>query len=101
MKYAHKNLLEVEKWSQLLQEILENHVYLDPHHKTSQNIVDTFNEQSHEINIRSKPLEHTFDTNLSMMQLNHEQQKIYSIFENPQGLHVLTCTTRSGQTFFV
>jgi hypothetical protein len=101
MKYANKNLLEVEKWSQLLQEISEDHVYLDPHHKTLKTIIDTFNEQSHEINIRSKPLEHTFDTNLSMMQLNHKQQKIYSIFENPQGSHILTCTLRSGQTFFV
>jgi hypothetical protein len=60
---------------------LEDHVYLDPHHKTPKTIIDTFNEQSHEINIRSKTLEHTFDTNLSMMQLNHEQQKIIPLLK--------------------
>jgi len=76
MKYAHKNLLGVGKRSQLFQEILKDHAYLDPHHKTPKTIINTFNGQSHEINIRSKPLEHTFDTNLSMMQLNHEQQRI-------------------------
>jgi hypothetical protein len=43
MKYAHKNLLEIEKQSQLFQEILENHVYLDQHHKTPKTI-DTFYE---------------------------------------------------------
>jgi UDP-N-acetylmuramyl tripeptide synthase len=37
-----------------------------------------------------------------MMQLNHEQQKLFhSIIENPQGLHVLTCTPESNKTFFV
>jgi type II secretory ATPase GspE/PulE/Tfp pilus assembly ATPase PilB-like protein len=40
--------------------------------------------------------------NLSMMQLNHKQQKVFhSIIENPQGLHVLTSTYGSGKTFFV
>jgi hypothetical protein len=63
---------------------------------------DLISKQSQEIDIRSKLLKHTFDTNLSMMQLNHEQQKVFhSIIENPQGLHVLTCTLGSGKTFFV
>jgi hypothetical protein len=92
--------LEVEKRSQIFQEILEDHSYLDPYHKTLETIFPTINKQSYEINIRSKLLKHTFDTNLSMMQLNHEQQKFHSIIENPQWLHVLTCTFRSGKTFF-
>jgi hypothetical protein len=81
---------------------LEDHPYLDSHHKTLETTPPTINEQSHEIYIGSKPLKHTFDTNFSMMQLNHEQQKVFhSIIENPQGLHVLTCTPRSGIFFFV
>jgi hypothetical protein len=37
-----------------------------------------------------------------MMQLNLEQQKLFHfIIENPQGLHVLTCTPEIGKTFFV
>jgi hypothetical protein len=73
MKYAHINLLEVEKRSQLLQEKLEDHAYIDPHHKTLETIIYTFDEQSREIDIRSKPSKHTFNTNLSTMQLNHKQ----------------------------
>jgi hypothetical protein len=49
MKYAHKNLLEVKKQSQLLQEKLEDRAYIDPYHKTLETIIDIFNEQSHEI----------------------------------------------------
>jgi Zn-finger protein len=52
MKYAHRNLLEVEKRSQLLQEILEDHPYLDPHHKTPKIIPPTIIKQSHEIDIK-------------------------------------------------
>jgi hypothetical protein len=55
MKYAHINFLEVEKWSQILQEILDEHSYIDMHHETFETILPTINEQSHEINIRSKP----------------------------------------------
>jgi hypothetical protein len=35
MKYAHGNLLEIEKRSQLLQELLEDYPYLDSQHVTS------------------------------------------------------------------
>jgi hypothetical protein len=79
MKYAHRNLLEVEKWSQFLEKILEDHPYLDLHHKTPETIPPTINKQSHEIDIKSKLLKHTFDPNLSMMQLNHEFFLFYSI----------------------
>jgi type II secretory ATPase GspE/PulE/Tfp pilus assembly ATPase PilB-like protein len=81
---------------------LEDHPYLNLHHKTLETIPPTINEQSHEIYIGSKPLKHTFDTKFSMMQLNHEQKrKFHSIIENQQGLHVLACTHGSGNFFFV
>jgi hypothetical protein len=51
---------------------MEDHPYLDSHHKTPETIPPTINKQSHEIDIKSKILKHTFDTNLSMMQLNHK-----------------------------
>ncbi len=35
MEYAHRNLLEIEKWSQLLEELLKVYPYLDPQHVTS------------------------------------------------------------------
>jgi hypothetical protein len=47
MKYAHRNLLEVEKRSQRLQEILEDHPYFDLHHKTLETIPPIINKQSH------------------------------------------------------
>jgi hypothetical protein len=37
-----------------------------------------------------------------MMQLKHEQQKLFhSIIENPQVMHVLTCTPKTGNFFLV
>jgi hypothetical protein len=86
MKYAHRNLSEVEKWNQFLENILEDHPYLNLHHKTPETISPTINKQSHEIDIKSKLLKHRFDTNLSMMQLNHEKKKVlHSIIETHKG----------------
>jgi len=33
--HIHINILEIEKWSQLLQELLEDNPYIDPQHVTS------------------------------------------------------------------
>jgi hypothetical protein len=59
-KYAHRNLLEVEKMKPIFKKILEDHLYPNSHHKTPETIPPTINKQSHEINIKSKLLKHAF-----------------------------------------
>jgi type II secretory ATPase GspE/PulE/Tfp pilus assembly ATPase PilB-like protein len=50
----------------------------------------------------SKPSQHIFYTQISIMQLNDEQKKVlHSVIENPQGLHIITSTFGSNKTFFI
>jgi hypothetical protein len=88
MEYAHGNLLEIEKRSQLLQELLEDYPYIDSQHVTSKLNNNFFShiQQLHQIQPIPKPYEHVFHPHISMMKFNDEQQVFDSIIENPHGL---------------
>jgi type II secretory ATPase GspE/PulE/Tfp pilus assembly ATPase PilB-like protein len=102
--HIHKNLLEIEKLSQLLQKLLENNPYFDPHHVTSKlnNQKNSHISQLHQIQPILKPFKDVFHPHISMMKFDNEQQHILdSVIENPHNLHIFTSTFSSGKTFFI
>jgi hypothetical protein len=100
MKYGHRNLLEVEIWIQFLKKILEDHLYLDSHHKTPKTIPPTINKQSHEIDIKSNFWNTHLTQTFQWCNKSRTKNKIPFHCWIPQGLHILIDTPRSGNFFF-
>jgi ABC-type glutathione transport system ATPase component len=104
LKYAHRNLIETEKRTQLLENLFEEYPYLDPEYivpdigpSTDMNVQC---QQAKEI--RYKHVSHIFDIQISEMKLTQEQEDVLdSIMAHPKGLHVLIGTPGSGKSYFI
>jgi hypothetical protein len=95
MEYAHYNLIEEEKQSQLLEQVLKDLPYLDPnyhpHHMITKGLCNE-HVQVHE----HRTSKQTHDNDIANMILKH---LFYSIFQNCINLHIIIGTLGS-EIFF-
>ena len=100
-EYAQRNLIETEKHTQLLDQLLQDYSFLDPF------FVPHRENSSMEISMHALPQgkpqkHHVFDIHISDMTLTNEQQYVFdNVIQNHVGLHILTGTPGSGKTFFI
>jgi ABC-type multidrug transport system ATPase subunit len=84
--------------------LLEEYPYLDPEYMLPK--TGPSNDQNVQCRqtkeIRYKHVNYIFNTQMSVMTLTQEQERVLDfIMTNPKGLHVLTGTPGSGKSFFI
>ena len=83
---------------------MEDYPYLNPEH-ISQDIhvsIQLLNGKRMNTLRAPKHIDHVFNIDIVNMILTDEQQHVMdNILQNPNGLHILTCTLGSGKIFFV
>ena len=103
LQYAHCNLIDTKKQSQLLEQLLEDYPYMNPEHIPQDIHVSTPSSNAERIHTKWTPthIDHVFDIDIAYMVLTEEQQYVMdNILQNPHGLHILTCTPGSEKMFF-
>ena len=104
LQYAHRNLIDTEKRSQLLGQLLEDYPYFNPEHLPQDIHISTPLSNAERIHTKRTPthIDHVFNIDIADMVLTEEQQHVMdNILQNSHGLHILTSIPRSGKTFFV
>ena len=104
LQYAHRNLIDTEKQSQLLEKLLEDYPYLNSEHIPQDIHVSIPLSDCKRVNTKQTPkhIDHVFDIDIADKVLTEEQQHVMdNIVQNSYALHILIGTPRSGKIFFV